>query len=134
MGADPCLPEPLVVRVPAQGTGTVPCRQGRGLVEEEQPGEGPGPHPRPPPAPELQPARDPSAPLPRADQPSLLVVQDPAVAVQKPSGLHRDDVAEWRYAVAVRHGAPPLTQAILAIPTDSGHRCALLERRTRSHV
>ena len=103
--AHPCSSESLVVLAPAFGARAVPGRQGGGLVQEEEAREPPRLHRRPPPAPVRKAARQPPPNLPVADEPSVLVVKDPAVAEQEPALGYGDDVAEGRDPVAQWHAA-----------------------------
>jgi hypothetical protein len=104
MDPTPELAEAGVVGPAAQGAGPVARGECRRLVEKEQLGEPPRLQQRraAPPA-ELEPARDPAAPgVPSAD-PSLVVVEAAAVAVNEAPSRIRDQLAEGCDPVLQRH-------------------------------
>jgi hypothetical protein len=76
------------------GARTVSIRQGRRVINKEQLGVASGRHDRAVAPPKLQPTSDPATHLPVADNLTSLVVQDAAVARQRPPTGHGKDLAE----------------------------------------
>jgi hypothetical protein len=73
-----------VVLAAAEGARSMPCREGRGLIEEEQVGEAPGLQQRSSkPSAELEAARDPALAVVVTSDPAVLVVQAAAVPVDE---------------------------------------------------
>lgn len=83
----------------------VPGSQCRRLVQKEQLGEPARAHQFPPPTLEFEPAGDPPADLPCADQLAAVVVKHTSVAEEESPRFGGDDVPERCDPVASRHGA-----------------------------
>ena len=73
------------------------------FVQEEELGVPPGLHDTPPHAFVFQPARDPTARLILPHDSLAFIVQNAAVAHQQSASRQRDDRAERRYAILIRH-------------------------------
>lgn len=96
--------EPLVVGPAAVAAGTMPGREGGGLVEEKQLGPFASGHdPTRGPVPPLQRAGDPSLEGVGADNPLGVVMDDAAVAGQRAPFRCGDDAPEGIYPVLERH-------------------------------
>jgi hypothetical protein len=100
--AQPGASKTKKVVVPALGARAVAGGHGRGFVEEEQLGIAAWPHDLAVPSAKLEPAGDPAPHLRVADDPPLIVVQDAAIAHQRPSSGHGDDRAKGRNAITQR--------------------------------
>jgi hypothetical protein len=104
MDSAPELAEAHVVLTPTERARTVPGRERRRLVQEEQLGELARLHQLlAVPAAELEPARDPAPRRPAPPDPSLLVVQAAAVPVDEPTRGVRDQLAARSDAVPAGH-------------------------------
>src|SRR2546427_11663622 len=103
MRVRPCLAEAHDVFAPALRTWPVAGSEGCRLVQEEELGEPARAHHLSAPALELESAGDPPPNLPRPNQLTVIVVQHPPVAEQKPPRFGGDDVPERCDSVASRH-------------------------------
>ncbi len=91
----PDLGEPVVVGSPALRARSVPGRQRRRLIQEEQLGVAPWRHQRrPAPTTELKPASDPPAGAVSPADLTVLVVEAATVAVNEPALGRGDQIAE----------------------------------------
>ena len=104
MRVRPCLAEAHEVLAPAFRTWPVAGGEGCRLVKEEELREPARTHQLPASAFELESAGDPPPNLPRPNQLTVIVVQHPPVAEQKPPRFGGDDVPERCDSVASRHG------------------------------
>src|SRR4051794_19804736 len=104
MQCTPDLEETGVVVTPAERARSVPGREGRRLVEEEQLRELAGlQERRAMPVLEAQATRDPTPAVVAPPDPALLVVQAAAVPIDEPAGRRGDQLAERRDAIPARH-------------------------------
>ena len=95
----------VVVRAATERAGAMSGGKGSGLVEEEQLGEPTGlAQRRTAPTAEAQPAGDPPSAGEPPPNPAVAVVQAAAISVHRPPCRVRDQLAQRRHPVLMRHG------------------------------